>query len=204
MQIEVLVEEPSAEAALKKLLPKILGRTRARIRNLGSKSQLLRKLPSRLAAYRNRIAKGEDLRVVVLVDRDNDDCMALKANLEAMASRSGLLTKSAPGRGGSFHVVNRIAVEELEAWFIGDPEALRAAFTSLPRINPRKGIFRNPDNIRGGTWESLHRFFRSHGIYRSSYPKIEAARKIAEKLSPDRNNSVSFQAFRRGLESLIR
>ena len=37
---------------------------------------------------------GESLRVVVLVDRDDDDCEQLKAELERMAVAAGLSTKS--------------------------------------------------------------------------------------------------------------
>ncbi|GIV82652.1 MAG: hypothetical protein KatS3mg051_2006 [Anaerolineae bacterium] len=114
---------------------------------------------------------------------------------------AGLTTKTSPGAQGQFHVVNRIAVEELEAWFIGDPAALRQAFTGLPAIDAGRGIFRNPDN--GGTWEALHRFLKKHGIYKSSYPKIDAARRIAPKLDIQSNRSRSFQVFVQGIEALL-
>lgn len=202
MQIEFLVEEPSAEEALKHVLPKLVrGRAHWKLVNLGSKHKLLKVLPRRLAAYRDRIVQGESLRVVVLVDRDADDCAALKRQLEDMARRAGLATKTSPDAHGQFHVVNRIAVEELESWFIGDAAALRQAFSSLPAIDADKGIFRNPDN--GGTWEALHRFLKKHGIYKSSYPKIEAARRIAPKLDIPSNRSRSFQSFVQGVEALL-
>lgn len=202
MRIEFLVEEPSAEEALKHLLPRLIKqRAQWKLINLGSKYKLLKALPQRLASYRQRIAAGENLRVVVLVDRDNDDCAALKHQLEDAARRSSLATKSAPGIDGQFYVVNRIVIEELESWFIGDPAALRQAFTSLPRIDERSGIFRTPDN--GGTWEALHRFLKRHGIYKSSYPKIDAARRIATNLDPQANRSPSFRIFVQGVEALL-
>lgn len=69
MLIEFLVEEPSTEEALKHLLPNLIRqRARWKIINLGSKYKLLKVLPQRLAAYRQRIDSKEDLRVVVLVD----------------------------------------------------------------------------------------------------------------------------------------
>lgn len=201
-QIEFLVEEPSAEEALRHVLPKLVrGRVRWKLINLGSKYKLLKALPDRLAAYRDRIARGERLRVVVLVDQDTDDCTALKRQLEDMARAAGLTTKTSPDARGQFHVVNRIAVEELESWFIGDAAALRQAFTSLPAIDAGKGIFRNPDN--GGSWEALHRFLKRHGIYKSSYPKIDAARRIAPKLDLQANRSRSFQVFVQGVEALL-
>lgn len=202
MQIEFLVEEPSAEEALRHVLPNLIrGRARWKLINLGSKHKLLKVLPERLAAYRDRIAGGEALRVVVLVDRDADDCAALKRQLEDAARAKGLGTKTHPDAQGRFHVVNRIAIEELESWFIGDPAALRQAFSRLPAIDGSKGVFRNPDN--GGTWEALHRFLKKHGIYTNSYPKIDAARRIAPRMDLQANRSRSFQVFVRGVEALL-
>lgn len=202
MQIEILVEEQSAEEALRHLLPGLLkSRARAKVINLGSKYKLLKVLPERLAAYRRRIASGEPLRVVVLVDRDDDDCERLKAVLERMATAAGLSTKSSPAADGRFVVLNRIVIEELESWFIGDPSALRKAFTSLPKIEQNAGIFRNPDN--GGSWEALHRFLKRHGIYKSSFPKIDAARRIAPHMTVEQNRSRSFRVFVDGMEALL-
>lgn len=202
MQIEILVEEQSAEEALRHLMPRVLkNRARARVINLGSKYKLLKVLPKRLTAYGQRIASGESLRVVVLVDRDDDDCEQLKAELERMAAAAGLPTKSSPAADGRFMVLNRIVIEELESWFIGDASALRKAFTSLPKVEQNRGIFRNPDN--GGSWEALHRFLKRHGIYKSSFPKIDAARRIAPHLDIQQNRSRSFQVFVAGMEALL-
>jgi len=202
MRIEILVEEQSAEEALRHLLPKLLqNRAQAKVINLGSKHKLLKLLPERVAAYAQRIASGESLRVVVLVDRDHDDCEALKAELERVAAGAGLLTKSAAAAGQAFAVLNRIVVEELESWFIGDPSALCRAFTGLPRASTHSGIFRNPDN--GGSWEALHRFLKRHGIYKNSFPKIDAARRIAPHMDVGQNRSRSFQVFVEGMDALL-
>ncbi len=199
--LEILVEEPSTEAALREVMPKILhGRAHWKAINMGSKGRLLKVLPDRLRAYRKRIDSGEDLKIIVLVDRDSDNCETLKQRLEAIASHSGLTTKTAVNGQGEFQVVTRIAIEELEAWFIGDVDALKAAFTSLRGVK-FPGNFRNPDN--GGTWEQLHRFLKRRGIYQKSYPKIEAARKIAKHMEPSRNLSRSFQNFRQGVEACL-
>ena len=201
MQIEVLLEEPSAEEALRHLLPKIInGRARLKLINMRNKSRLLQELPSRLRGYTMRIHAGEDLRIMVLVDRDDDDCRNLKATLERVTREAGLSTKSSSQENGKFHVVNRLAIEELEAWFIGDIDALKQAFSSLRGVN-FPASFQNPDN--GGTWERLHRFLRTNGIYRSSYPKIEAARKISLYMQFAHNRSKSFQHFCHGIESLL-
>jgi len=200
--IEFLVEEPSAEAALHVLARKIVnGRARIKIINFGSKYALLQKLEDRLRGYARRLAAGDDLRIVVLVDRDADDCTKLKQTLEEAAKRAGLITKSAAAAGSSFTVVTRIAVEELESWFLGDPEALRATFSRLPQINNKAAPFRNPEN--GGSWEALHRFLKRYGYYQGSYPKIEAARRIAENMTPSANRAPSFSVFWQGIETFL-
>ncbi len=199
--LEILVEEPSMEAALRELLPRILPRrARFHLVNMKSKGRLLKKLPDRLKAYRKRIGNGEDLKIVVLVDRGRDDSKKLKQRLETMARRAGLVTKTSSGGAGAFQVVTRIAVEELEPWFMGDVEALRAAFPGLRGAKfPR--AFEHPD--KGGTWERLHRFLKRHNIYRGKYPKIEAARQIAKHMEPHRNQSPSFQTFLQGLKACL-
>ncbi len=199
--LEILVEEPSMEAALREILPRILqDRARGKPINMGSKGKLLKALPARLRAYRKRIENGEDLKIIVLVDRDSDNCEQLKQRLETIAREAGLTTKTAVNGQGDFQVVTRIAIEELEAWFMGDIDALKSAFSSLKSVN-FPGNFRNPDN--GGTWERLHRFLKRHGIYRKSYPKIEAARQIAKHMEPGRNRSRSFKSFLQGVEACL-
>jgi len=199
--LHVLVEEPSMEEALKHLMPKIVaGRAKWKVINMGSKGRLLKELPARLRAYRQRIENGENLKAIVLVDRDSDDCHELKQRLEIMAYEARLSTKTSPDSSWNFRVVTRIVVEELEAWFMGDTAALQAAFTSLSgRRVPR--IFNNPDD--GGTWERLHRFLKQNRIYRNSYPKIAAVRKIAPNMEPARNRSKSFQVFLHGVEACL-
>ncbi len=133
MRIEFLVEEPSAEAALTNLVPKIVGRNVPfRIHPYQGKQDLLGKLTQRLRGYA-RWLPG-DWRIVVLVDRDRQDCKALKERLERSARDAGLHTKTMSGPDGPFQVLNRLAIEELEAWFFGDVEALVAAFPGCRQL----------------------------------------------------------------------
>ena len=91
--LEVLVEEYSAEVALQNLLPKILPTdVDFNIRSFRGKSDLLRKLPERLKGYRSWIS--EDYRILVLCDRDNENCHDLKKKLEDCAILSGFTTKN--------------------------------------------------------------------------------------------------------------
>jgi len=124
--------------------------------------------------------------------------------LESAAGAAGLSTKSAPDDSGQFRVVNRIVVEELEAWFVGDVAALRAAYPGVPETLASKVRFRDPDDVPGGTWEALQRVLVTAGHYRGldRMPKIEVARRVATHMDPESNRSRSFQAFASGLLAL--
>jgi hypothetical protein len=203
MHIEVLTEEPSAEQALLNLLPMILGHQVAyRLIIFQGKTDLLSKLPSRLRGYASWVRPQSGFRVVVLVDADDEDCRHLKQRLEGMAAAAGLSTKSNPQPDGTFCVLNRIAVAELEAWFFGDVTAIQSAYPRVSSTLGRKRGFRNPDAIRGGTWEALERVLQKAGYHRGGLAKIQAARKISAHMDPNRNRSRSFQVFRDGLLSL--
>ena len=200
MHIEFFLEEPSAEAFLQGIAHKLLPAdiTRSFIVFQG-KHDLLINLKPRLRGYRNWIS--DDYKIVVLVDEDREDCKKLKAKLEAAAAAAGLATKTHPKRG-SFVVLNRIAVEELEAWFFGDIPALAAAY---PGVSPTLGArarYRDPDAIAGGTWEALERVQRQAGYFGGGLPKIEVAREMAKHMDPARNTSASFGQFVQGLAAL--
>ena len=79
----VFVEEYSMEAALEKLLPKILTNADFEIRRFQCKDDLLKRLPERLAGYRAWLP--DNWRILVLVDRDDDNCVELKEQLESIA-----------------------------------------------------------------------------------------------------------------------
>lgn len=204
-RLYVHVEEPSMQAVMQVLLPRLIVTDAIpwQIIDHGSKHALLRDLPRRLAGYA-RLAH-EDIRVLVLVDRDDDDCIALKRRLEDMAAKVGLATRSAPGAAGRFCVVNRIVVEELESWFFGDVQAVRAAYAGVPASLEARAAFRDPDAIRGGTWEALDRVLKRAGHYAGTQrlPKIEVARRIAPHMRPERNRSASFRHFHQGLAALV-
>ncbi len=179
--IEVLVEEPSAEVALRALLPRMLDHVTFEVHAFQGKADLLRQLPARLAGYARWLPA--DWRILVLVDRDDDDCHALKARLEAAAREAGLPTRSAPSAQGAFAVVNRLAIEELEAWYFGDWEAVRAAYPRVPAGVPQQAGFRDPDAIRGGTWEAFERVLGRRGYFKGGLAKIRAApRSVAQPL----------------------
>ena len=128
VRLDILVEEESAEHLLRVLTPQIVPEVPFEIRRFSGKPALLRELPQRMRGYTQILRFDPTLRVVVLVDRDDEDCLALKAHIERLVLDSGLTTLSSVG-DGSASVATRIAVEELEAWLFGDVEALPAGLS---------------------------------------------------------------------------
>lgn len=191
-RFEFLVEDQSTEVALRELLPK-LTKSDFAIHSFRGKSDLQRRLPERLEAYARWLP--EDWCVVVLLDRDRDDCMRLKAYLDGIANTCGFHV-GIRAVVAQRRVLNRIVIEELEAWFFGDWDAVRNAYPGVsPRI-PQKNGFRDPDAIAGGTWEALERVLQRAGYFGTGLRKIEAARAIASHMDPRNNRSKSFQVFR--------
>jgi len=194
--VEVLVEELSAEAALRLLLPKILKGISFEIHPHQGKADLLKDLPGRLRGYAQWLP--HTWRILVLVDRDDDDCARLKADLEHIAAAAGHKTRTR--QASDFTVVNRISIEELEAWFFGDWDAVRRAYPRVSKTIPGQARYRDPDAIVG-TWEALERVLQRAGYFAGGLGKIQAARDVGAHMDPARNRSHSFRVFCSALEA---
>jgi len=202
MHIEFLVEEPSAEAALNNIVPRIIGaRNTFRVHPHQGKQDLLKSLPKRLRGYARWLPA--DWRIVVLVDEDREDCRQLKARLELAAFDAGLTTRGAAGAASRIQVVNRIAVEELEAWLLGDGEAVRAAYPRVSKTFETRAKYRHPDAITGGTWEALEQLLQRAGYVPGGLAKVSVASSISRHMDPSRNRSSSFAVFHRALAELV-
>jgi hypothetical protein len=192
--LEILVEEPSMELFLRELLPRLIGdQVTFNVFPSQGKQDLLRNLPARLEGYARWLP--ERWRVIVVLDRDDDDCCDLKQSMEKAAADAGLRTRSAAA-DAPWQVANRIAVEELEAWYFGDWDAVREAFPGVPRSIPERAAYRDPDGIRGGTWEAFERVLQNAGYFEAGLRKREVARALGKQLVPARNRSHSFSVFR--------
>lgn len=214
MHFEILVEEQSARTALEPLLGKILGPYGGahtwRIHKHQGKGQLpanldarpnprdnslLQNLPASLRAYGRSLREGQA--VVVLVDLDRDgDCADLKSRL------TKVLGHCEPPPPTLF----RIAIEELEAWFFGDPDAVRTAYPNL-KSQILDGYIQ--DSICD-TWElfadAVHpggaRALKAAKGYAHLEQKRVWAKNIAPHMNVDHNASPSFCAFRDGLRRM--
>jgi len=178
------------EAFLRNFLPRLLTKSSFAIYAHQSKQEMLGRLEARLLGYSKWLPSN--MRVIVLLDRDRDDCIELKARLEAACGKANLRTPSSSG-GAAYQVLNRIVVEELEAWYFGDWEAVRTAYPKSPANVSSKSQYRNPDNISGGTWEAFERVMQRAGYFKGGLRKIEAAQNIAPHITVERNTSHSFR-----------
>src|SRR5215212_1582661 len=181
MTLHFLVEEPSVERALTHLLPKIVD-DHVEFFVFNGKQDLLRKLPDRLRGYAKG-APAAGIKIVVLVDRDDDDCGQLKARLEGVATEAGLTTLTASPSGEGVMLLNRVLIEELESWLLGDADALRRAYPKLPAGLAAQARFRDPENVPGGCWEALEHVLQQHGYHVAGLRKRQLADDVAPHLS---------------------
>ena len=213
MHFEVLVEDRSGSIALESILQKILGENGEvhswivhPYKGIGHLPRnihevpnprnllLLNNLPMLLRAYGRSL--DDSASVVVVVDLDDKDCIAFKQEL------LDVLDSCNPRPNTLF----RIAIEEGEAWLLGDRAAVKAAYPDA-RDAALDGYAQ--DSICG-TWEVLADAVHPGGsaqLKQLGYPaagqaKSEWARNIAPYLDISNNRSKSFQVFRDGLRNL--
>lgn len=155
---------------------------------------LLDQLPRILRGYGN--TPGIDA-VVVVLDSDRRNCADFLAELKALAADCN----PAP------NTIFRLAIEEMEAWYFGDQQALQTAY---PRAKADV-LGRYVQDSVCGTWELLADAVHPGGsaaIKKAGWPlpgqiKCEWAEKIGPFLEPDRNVSPSFGKLRDGLCRLV-
>ena len=159
-----------------------------------NKRILLDRLPALLQGYGRSLP--DSAAVIVVVDLDDRDCIEFKQELLAVLN----VCNPRP------ETLFRIAIEESEAWLLGDRDAVKAAYPGAkdPVLNSYV-----QDSICG-TWEILADAVHPGGsapLKKSGYQeagkeKCEWAGAIAPYMEVDRNQSRSFQVFRDGVRHL--
>lgn len=197
--VHFLLEERSTEMLLRTLVPRMAAGLEADFFSLNGKDALLRDLPARLRGYRSYLQESRG-RLVIVVDRDQDDCVYLKTRIAGLVEDAGL-TVDMQGTPGT--VLIRVAVEEMEAWLLGDVSALREEFPRVPASLAQRSRFRDVDDIRGGTWEALERVLQEAGSYPGGLAKVDCALRVARHMNIHGNRSHSFAVFQQGLQRLI-
>ena len=217
MHFEILVEDSSGKKALDILMPKILGdqhtfrvvnyRGIGRIpRNLrsrtdASKRPLLDQLPKLLRGYGHTFdgyAPNYSAAVIVVCDLDNKCLKTFRQELLAV------LNACNPKPETRFC----IAVEEGEAWLLGDIPALKSAY---PKATEAVLNGYQNDAICG-TWELLADavFIKGSGALQKmgrqavGREKSAWAEKIAPHMDVNANASPSFRYFREKVRGLTK
>ncbi|MDR2116263.1 MAG: DUF4276 family protein [Planctomycetaceae bacterium] len=215
------MEDASGKLLLEHLVPQILGPkgkpNKYRIINIQElKHRVMAQMPRHLArtlswdailfqtltiqlrAYGKSLPRKNGV-VIIVVDLDYRDFKTFYHQLESLFSAG----HSVPVVGGGV----RLAVEEMEAWILGDLAAVRRAY---PFANEFILKSYEQDSICG-TWEWLaDAIFHggSEHLTKIGYPKIGCekcrwADNIGQYMKVDANQSPSFQAFHRLLKQFL-
>ena len=215
MRFEVLVEDRSGRAMLEILIPKIIGNQhKVRIRsykgigripkNLASGIEarnrlLLNNLPGELRAYGKTFPAdpaNSPVAVIVVCDLDDKCLKAFRQELFAV------LNACDPKPETRFC----IAIEEGEAWLLGDVPAVKAAYP-----NARDNVLSSYENDSiCGMWELLADAVFSGGaneLKKEGWQVVGREKSVwAEKITPhmnvDDNASPSFRYFREKVRNL--
>ena len=175
-----LLEERSMKTLLDGLLPRLVPALSFFCVPHEGKQDLEKSIPRKLRAWRE-----PGVRFVIVRDNDGADCIDLKKKLLTLCTGAG--------RPNS---LVRIACQELEAWYFGEPEAMAKAFENSNLLQIRnKSKYRDPDRIFKPSKEIIKLV--------PEFQKISGARKMASCLSRDGNRSRSFQVTIKGIEQVL-
>ena len=216
MHFEVLAEDQSGSIALECLLEKILGANGAAhtwtihpYKGLGRipkdlhsvtdprKRLLLDQLPRLLQGYGWSFKRsGFPSAVIVVVDLDQRDCVAFKRELLAV------LAACTPRPRTLF----RIAIEESEAWLLGDRAAVKQAYPAAKDSVLNRYV---QDDVCD-TWEVLADAvhpggaaeLQARGFPATGIEKCAWAEAIAPCMNVAENRSPSFRVFQDGVRKL--
>jgi len=214
MHFEILVEDQSGKIALDILIKKIItGKSTYIIHSYkgigrlpkglkpGSEPQkriLLDQLPRLIRGYGKTFQGHQNYSsaVVVVMDLDNNDLKSFEAELYSMVE------KCIPKPETYFC----FAIEEGEAWLLGDLDAIKSAYPDAK--NNILNSYIN-DSICG-TWEKLadaiypggSGSLKNEGWIKIGRTKSEWAKKISPYLNINKNKSPSFCFFKKKLLDL--
>ena len=159
-------------------------------------SSLLDLLPAQLRAY-NKVYGGKDIILIIAMDSDDKDPQVLRQEIYSCASKFAPDIRSVVG----------ISTEEIEAWVLGDKDAI---FDAYPDCNKKILDSYEQDSVCG-TWEILCRAISENAeeLIEIGYPAIGHYKalwteNISRYMMPQRNVSPSFNTFKLALITALK
>jgi hypothetical protein len=122
--------------------------------------------------------------IIILHDNDRGDCVSLKKKLQNLCGIS-------PGSGSPKNLKIRIVIQELEAWYFGQPEKTAQALGLRKRLKHHA----NPDTL-----------VKPSNLLRKSFPdfqKVSHAAILGNELTLE-SSSTSFRAFWSAVKELTK
>ena len=179
-KVVFLLEERSMGILLNALLPRIFPELNFQCVPHDGRSDLEKSIPRKLRAWRE-----PGVQFVILRDNDGADCFSVKQRLQQLCSDAG-----------RSDTLVRIVCQELEAWYLGEPDAMAEAFGNEElRGIGQKARFRDPDSVQHPSRE-IERLVLM-------FQKVSGARSMAQFLSRERNKSPSFQSLLSGIDKIV-
>lgn len=180
-RIIFLLEERSLKVLLEGLLPRLFPGVSFLCVPHEGKQDLERSIPKKLRAWRE-----PGVQFVVIRDNDGQNCRELKSRLVGLCQE-----------GRRTDTLIRLACQEIEAWYLGDPTALSVAYgnPNLAQL-ASKAAFRDPDSVQHPS-DELARLI-------PEFQKVSGARRIAMFLSEEGHRSASFRALLAGVRQVAR
>lgn len=206
--MEILIEDESGGILVDEMLKKYIHERRNiqyrihRFKGIGRIPQklkpdqvktkrLLTDLPAYLTGMDSYMTKMPGKKAIfVVVDADREDCSELKKRLLELKQQLRIST----------NVFFCIAIEEMEAWILGDQKAVLEAYPEAKRGVLQRYV---ADSIVG-TWELLadathkggaQELKRNAASYEVGKFKCECAASVGPKMVLERNISPSFKYF---------
>jgi len=187
--LHIFTEEASAKNLFESIIPQIIPEdVYYRIYPHQGKQDLEKALSSVIPS----ISRTPGALILVTRDQDQSDCVAIKEQFnQIMINKCSCPYKI------------RIICKELEAWFLGDLEAIKKAY---PRFNPdayiNKAELRNVDAISNPN-RLLLRMIPEYND-RETLPKLESSESISKHLNLQSNRSSSFNQTLNGISELLK
>lgn len=199
MTIHILVEGPSERVLLDAWAPRLLKTAQIKVHPHQGKGSfpsdsrrkpdpkrrgLLDQLPAKLRAFANSLDPEAD-GVLVLIDADDSDTQVLRTKVAELAQELAGL-----------RVAVTVAIEETEAFYLGDLNALMRAFPNADRAKAAAYV---PDSVCG-TWELFGEIVGDDGANKVGWAEAMGPRLTT---NPAKSRSPSFRDLIRQIRALL-